>query len=173
MPDVRVSEVGEFIRFESCERRFKLGLSNRELARGVPFSERLFNVLDPVLQEVGRSAEDKWEQALARRGFRDLTRRAERPADARQTPWGDFAALLGALPRDVEAYGREVEIGARIGAFDVSGRIDFLVVLWTEGTVRVRLVESKASRKDRTYHRIQLALYLVLLRRHLRDRPLQ
>jgi hypothetical protein len=39
---IRVSEVGEFIRFQSCERRFKLGLDNRRLARTVPFSERLF-----------------------------------------------------------------------------------------------------------------------------------
>jgi hypothetical protein len=53
---IRVSEIGEFIRFQSCERRFKLGLNNRRLARAVPFSERLFNTLDPVLQEVGRAA---------------------------------------------------------------------------------------------------------------------
>lgn len=64
---IRVSEIGEFIRFRSCERRFKLGLSNRALARSVPFSERLFNSLDPVLQEVGREAEDKWERALLAR----------------------------------------------------------------------------------------------------------
>jgi hypothetical protein len=61
MPDepvpIRVSEIGEFIRFQSCERRFKLGLDNRRLGRSVPFSERLFNTLDLVLQEVGREAE--------------------------------------------------------------------------------------------------------------------
>jgi hypothetical protein len=34
---IRVSEIGEFIRFQSCERRFKLGLDNRRLARAVPF----------------------------------------------------------------------------------------------------------------------------------------
>lgn len=67
---IRVTEIGEFIRFQSCERRFKLGLDDRRLARAVPFSERLFNTLDPVLQEVGRDAENRWETALQDRGAR-------------------------------------------------------------------------------------------------------
>ena len=33
--EIRVSEIGEFIRFQSCERRFKLGLDNRRLARAI------------------------------------------------------------------------------------------------------------------------------------------
>ena len=36
--------------------------------RSVPFSERLFNTLDPVLQEVGREAENGWEAALREEG---------------------------------------------------------------------------------------------------------
>lgn len=170
---IRVSEVGEFIRFQSCERRFKLGLNNRRLARSVPFSERLFNTLDPVLQEVGRAAEDRWEEALRARGLDDLTGVADRPADNRATPWEEFRATLEALPPGTQAYGREIEISARVGAFDVSGRIDFFVVLWDRGTVRVRIVEGKASRKDRTYHRIQLAAYLFALCQQLREAPLR
>ncbi len=65
---IRVSEIGEFIRFQGCERRFKLGLNNRRLARSVPFSERLFNTLDPVLQE-GGEAENGWEAALREEGL--------------------------------------------------------------------------------------------------------
>jgi hypothetical protein len=139
----------------------------------VPFSECLFNTLDPVLQEVGREAEDAWERALRARGLEDLTRVAARPHDARSTPWEEFRAALAALPAEAPAYGREVEIGARVGAFEVSGRIDFFVILWDQVTPRVRLVEGKASRKDRTYHRIQLAAYVVLLRRLLQAAPLQ
>jgi hypothetical protein len=80
---LRVSEIGEFIRFQGCERRFKLGLNNRQVARSVPFSERLFNTLDPVLQEVGRRAEDGWETALRANGLVDLTRFYERDAGNR------------------------------------------------------------------------------------------
>ena len=83
---IRVSEIGEFIRFQSCERRFKLGLDNRRLARAVPFAERLFNTLDPVLQEVGREAENRWEQALRDQDLLDLTRSDELAPDNRTTP---------------------------------------------------------------------------------------
>lgn len=169
---IRVSEIGEFIRFQSCERRFKLGLNNRRLARSVPFSERLFNTLDPVLQEVGRAAEDAWEVALRAEGLRDLTRLSERAPDNRTVPWPEFRQMLEEVAIGESAYAREVQVTGQIGAFEVSGRIDFLVVLWDRGAVRLRLVEAKASRKDRTYHRIQLAAYVLLLKQHLEREPI-
>ena len=51
--------------------------------------------------------------------------------------------------------------------------MDFLVVLWDRGTPRLRIVEGKASRKDRTYHRIQLASYVLMLQQMLRETPLR
>ena len=168
---IRVSEVGEFIRFRSCERRFKLGLNNRALARSVPFSERLFNSLDPVLQQVGREAEDAWARALVGRGVRPL----DAPAEAEGGPgvsWDGFRASVAGLAPGQAAFAREVGLGGRIGAFDLSGRADFVVVLWSGGTPLLRVVEGKASRKDRTYHRIQLAAYLALIRQRLAAEPL-
>jgi hypothetical protein len=79
---LRVSEIGEFNRFQGCERRFKLGLNNRRLARSL-ISEHLFNALDPVLQEVGQAAEDGWEKALRADGLRDLSRAADRAVASR------------------------------------------------------------------------------------------
>jgi predicted RecB family nuclease len=79
---------------------------------------------------------------------------------------------LEALDADVSAYGREVEVTGVLGPFEVNGRMDFLLVLWDRGTPRLRIVEAKASRKDRTYHRIQLALYLLMLRQLLDAAPL-
>nr|WP_238401635.1 AAA domain-containing protein [Altererythrobacter sp. C41] len=159
---IRVSEIGEFIRFQSCERRFKLGLNNRELARSVPFSERLFNSLDPVLQAVGEAAEDKWEQALARQGVGPLG--AAQHPDTGVVSWDDFLAALRTAVPGRAVYCREVEIGGPIGCFNVDGRMDFVVLLWDDVVPRLRIVEGKASRKDRTYHRIQLATYMVLFR---------
>jgi hypothetical protein len=167
---IRVSEIGEFIRFQSCERRFKLGLSNRALARSVPFSERLFNSLDPVLQEVGREAEDAWELALASRGVARLAANCDPDTDV--VGWSDFATALNAATPGAPVYCREVALSGRIGCFDVEGRIDFAVVLWDEGIPRLRIVEGKASRKDRTYHRIQLATYVTLLRDRIAEQPL-
>jgi hypothetical protein len=167
-----VSEIGEFIRFQGCERRFKLGLNNRRLARAVPFSERLFNTLDPVLQEVGREAENGWEAALRAEGLVDLTRSDEREPGNRAVPWAEFRVSLEAAAADVPAYGREIELSGTFGPFQVIGRMDFVLLLWDRGTPRLRVVEAKASRKDRTYHRIQLALYLLMLRRLVREAPI-
>ena len=41
---------------------------------------------------------------------------------------------------------------------------------WANGRPRVCQVECKASRRDRTYHRIQVALYRMLVRRMLHGR---
>jgi hypothetical protein len=103
---IRVSEVGEFIRFQGCERRSKLGLNNRRIARAVPFSERLFNTLDPVLQEVGREAEDRWETTLRGYGLRDLTQSGQREPGNRAVPWEEFRAALEALPALPQAWAR-------------------------------------------------------------------
>lgn len=167
---VRVSEIGEFIRFQSCERRFKLGLANRALARQVPFSERLFNTLDPVLQAVGEEAEDAWERALAARGVRPMSSASD-PAAGSMT-WADFALALSSATPGMPAYSREVQVSGRVGCFDLEGRMDFVLLLWDGDVPRLRIVEGKASRKDRTYHRIQLAAYMLLIRQRLASHPL-
>ncbi|NEI02418.1 bifunctional RecB family nuclease/DEAD/DEAH box helicase [Rhizobium leguminosarum] len=167
--NIRVSEIGEFIRFQSCERRFKLGLNNRQLARAVPFSERLFNSLDPVLQEVGRQAENDWEDALAAQG---IARLAVERSEKGVVAWHAFAEALSHVEIGSEVYCREVEITGQVGAFQLSGRMDFVVLLWDEGAPRLRIVEGKASRKDRTYHRIQLAAYILLLEQSLNAMPI-
>jgi hypothetical protein len=69
-PIVRVTEIGEYIRHRSCERRFKLGFNNWQLAKAFPFAQRVFNPLDPVLQEVGRQKEREWELPLQSAGLR-------------------------------------------------------------------------------------------------------
>lgn len=81
--------------------------------------------------------------------------------------------MLVALPPETMAYGREIELSGAFGSFQVTGRMDFLLVLWDRGTPRLRIVEGKASRKDRTYHRIQLAAYVLMLQQMLRKAPLR
>ena len=168
---VRVTEIGEFIRFQSCERRFKLTLDNRRLARAIPFAHRLFNTLDPVLQEVGREAENRWELALREHDLHDLTDFSQREPGNRGTPWPEFRAALEGVAADTPAYGREIEIAGQLGGFQVNGRMDFVLVLWDRGTPRLRVVEAKASRKDRTYQRFQLAVYVLMLRQMVREAP--
>ena len=64
-PTIRVTDIGEYIRYHSCDRRFKLKFNNYEEARKVPFFELIFETsLDWVLQEAGRIRENEWEASL-------------------------------------------------------------------------------------------------------------
>jgi hypothetical protein len=91
---VRVTEIGEYIHYQSCDRRFKLEHNNRKLARELPFAERLFNSLDPVLQEAGRLRENECETSLKNNGVIDLTLYSEKSAEEKKTPWTTFVERL-------------------------------------------------------------------------------
>ncbi len=170
LPMVRVTEIGEYIRHSSCARRFKLEHNNRSEAKELPFYDRLFNPIDLVLQQSGRKREDEWEQSLIRSGLTRLV-----PQDAEldgPLSWEAFRGLASQLPVGQAAYAREVEVAGHVGAFEVRGRVDFLLLLWRESVPILRVVEAKASRRDKTYHRIQLALYCRIISTYLESVPL-
>ncbi|MGB8686632.1 MAG: AAA domain-containing protein [Microcoleus sp.] len=170
-PSVRVTEIGEYIHYQSCDRRFKLEHNNRQLARELPFVERLFNSLDPVLQEAGRLRENEWETSLQKNGLIDLTLYSQKSADKKKTPWTTFVAQLQGISSGQRAYGREISIQGDEGAFQIKGQIDFVLILWEADRPKLRIVECKASRRDRTYHRVQVALYRMLVRQLIQVSP--
>lgn len=175
-PSIRVTDVGEYIRFHSCDRRFKLKFNDYQLAKALPFSELIFEtLLDPVLQESGRLRESQWEESLRQNGFSDLTDYTQRSettdTNHGSTPWTVFIQQLEGLPIGQAAYGREIRIESQLGAFQLRGQVDFAILWWQNDRPRLRLVECKASRKDRTYHRIQIALYGMMVRQLLEGTP--
>jgi hypothetical protein len=157
-PTLRVNDIGEFVRFGSCLRRAKLAFNKKALARRLPFYGRLENSLDVVLQEKGPAIERAWERELIALGY------ANQGRGTSDTPFtiDDLAARLAECPNNAQAFAREVSIRGRIGAFEVEGRIDFVLVLWRQGRPVLRIVEGKASHKDRTYQRLQVAAYVIL-----------
>ncbi|WP_186261875.1 PD-(D/E)XK nuclease family protein [Burkholderia gladioli] len=164
---LKVTDIGEYVRHHSCSRRLKLGQDEKSLRRELPFYNRLFNPLDPVLRTAGADREDEVDDGLVAEGFVDLTRfqtRRDAGEDTR-TSWTQFAEMLRFLEPGQLAFGREIDVEGFIGAFGVLGRIDFVIVEWRGLIPRVRLVECKASRKDKTYQRIQAAVYRLLVRR--------
>jgi len=187
VPSIQVTEIGEFIRFGSCERRFKLGFNKRAEAERLPFFSRLFNPLDPVLQEAGRNRENDWQRTLDDNGFRNIgdgiprvTTQGSLPSSVTQqtqsltasTSWSDFISGIRDLPIGSPAYCREVEVAGTMGAFYVKGKVDFVLVLWNdENRPYLRLIECKASRRDRTYHRVQVAIYRKLAQGLLLEAP--
>ncbi|MEQ8754283.1 MAG: AAA domain-containing protein [Coleofasciculus sp. G1-WW12-02] len=169
-PSVKATDIAEYIRFQSCDRRFKLKYNNHELAKQIPFYNLIFNTsLDPVLEEEGRRREDDWEISLQKEGLLDLTKINQRSGKEQATEWNEFVEKIQDLPSQQKAYGREISIEGNLGEFNIRGQIDFVVVLWENTQPKLRLVESKASRKDRTYHQVQVALYRMLVRKLIEE----
>ena len=164
----RVTDIGEFVRHRSCQRFFRLSHNNRELYKDLPFAGRPFHVIDPVLLEAGRTREDAWAMDLQRAGAVELEGETDDPVE-----WAVARERLAALEPGCFAYLREVAVAGTVGAFDLRGQIDFLLVIWRDGRPCLRLVECKASRRDRTYHRIQVTLYRLLLGQLFAESPLQ
>ena len=177
---VNVTEIGEFIRYQSCDRRFKLDYNNREEAKnGIPFFDRLFNPLDLVLKRAGDEKEDEWERQLNSAGFNSIVFNSQSLSfngptldDEQGATWEDFARSIQDLDINQPAYARQVKIEAAIGTFNVVGKIDFILVLWENGLPKLRIIECKASRRDRTYHRIQVVLYRMIVQRLMEDAAL-
>lgn len=169
---VRVSEIGEFIRHHSCERRFKLEFNNREAAKEVPFASRFFNPIDPVLQEAGKKRENEWENSLQEAGFADVVQDRKAAGNEEVISWEVFVECLQDSEDGQPAYGREIAVEAVLGAFRVTGQIDFVLLRWEEGRPKLLIVECKASRRDRTYHRVQVTLYMMAARTLVRADPI-
>ena len=116
VPPLRVSEVGEFVRHRSCERRFKLEINGRQLARRLPFYERLFNTLDVVLQAKGREREDEWAASLDAAGLVDLVDGRPDDEDSEYPDWAQFTDAVRACGAVSEqGYAREVRLAGRVG----------------------------------------------------------
>ena len=126
---ISVTQIGEYVRFDSCDRRFRLDHDQREEAmEGVPNMRRLMSPMDPVLREVGREREEEWAQYLRDQGLRQISR----PEGQDSLSWERFLQRITSLSVGQEAFAREVEIEGSIGAFTVSGQIDFLALRWRD-----------------------------------------
>jgi len=160
--NLRVTEIGEFVKHYSCERRLKLDLDS-DIERSLPFFSRLLNPIDPVLQISGGMREDGWEKQLRDQGVESLF------ASGEEANFSDLVGKLHNISRDQNYYAREVSLDASIGVCDLSGRVDFLLILWEKGRPKLRVVECKGSRKDKTAFRIQVALYQLMLKECLKN----
>jgi predicted RecB family nuclease len=63
-----------------------------------------------------------------------------------------------------------VPVLGSIGDWNVRGLAD-LIAIWphSENSVKIRVFEIKASWKERTYHRVQVAIYALLFSEAIRD----
>ena len=156
---ITVTALGEYIRHHSCDRRFYLTAHHAD-AQALPFFDRLGSTLEPVLARVGTDREEQWEKELRQAGFADLVEVYKLPKGEKRkdVAWADLAGVLAGLRPGESGYVRQVRVQADLGAFALSGLIDFVLVRWDGGRPKLWLVECKASRRDRTYHRVQVAV---------------
>ena len=154
-----VTDIGEYINQHSCERSFKLRLNKAEIARRYPFYATVRGPLNPILATRGREREAELEAVLERR----LRLLNPGTGENGRITWDEFVNLLGGVGIGEEVFAREVEIERPLGEFVLSGRMDFVALRWNDGTPYLRIVECKASRRDKTYHRVQLAAYRTMV----------
>ena len=170
---INATDISEYIRYQSCDRRFKLKFDNYKLAKKIPFYDLIISTsLDPVLDAEGRRREGEWEESLKKWDLLDLTQINLKLERDKATDWNDFVKKIEQIEIGKKAYGREVAISGNLGAFKIQGHIDFVLVLWEKNQPKLRLVECKASRKDRTYHQVQIALYRMLICQSIKDNPI-
>jgi hypothetical protein len=172
-PSIKVTDIAEYIRYKSCDRRFKLKINDYEIAKQVPFSELIFSTsLDPVLEAEGHRREGEWKESLEKMGLLGLIQGNQSSDSVKTTDWNEFVEELNKLSVGQKAYGREISIKGNLGEFDISGTIDFAIILWEQDEPKLRLVECKASRKDRTYHQVQVAVYRMIVLQLIKDNPI-
>lgn len=158
-----VTELSEYVRRKSCARRFKLGQIREQVRNELPFYGKLLNTLDPETQRVGRLREDQLKEYLEQNDYVEIPR----PQEA----WTleQLTSVAENLEPGRNYFAREVSLNGLLGAFELVGRLDYLLLTHIAGSYALRIVEVKMSRKDQTYHRIQVAAYQLLLGNLLKD----
>ncbi len=185
---LRATDIAQYVRHHSCERRLRLGYDNRAATDELPFAERLFNSLDPVLQLRGEQLENEWADSLRDEGIEEIqVEDTERTVSSESEPensptipesdnegtenitWSSFVDSIRNSEPGSPVFAREVEIEGILGQFDVSGRMDFVILRSTDSGPKLRVVETKSSRKDKTNHYIQVATYKLILEQILTE----
>ncbi len=191
---VSQNQCGKFVRLTS---NAQLGDPSRDLLgqelvtqSGLTEAEARCSTVDPAYQEAGRQME-----LLVSNGLHTFAPSAPYLDDppqpgytSSQTPWSSFMQLLQRAhpppePRDLPAAGRAhspdtvgcwaAEVQLRCipvpgSPVELSGRADFVVLLWRGGRPVLRIVECKASSDMQTKFEVQVVCYVAMVQQLLR-----
>jgi hypothetical protein len=171
------SGIAEYIRFNCCPRFFKLKFEGKEV-KSRKWREA-FRPISPLLYGVGKDLEEKKVAELKQKAAHYLD--FNKKYDPHQYGWEKATDSLNNLRYVIEARIAEgeqadcrpvllyqVPMKGHIGAWDIKGISD-LIAVWPikNGKVKVRIFELKSSWKEQTAHRIQVAIYVLLLSQEL------
>ena len=176
LPALDASGIAEYIRFDCCPRYFKLRFEEKD-EKKTPWPEAFHKPLSPLLFTAGKQLEEKTVQNLKAKAadYRDFTcydpkQQKERWPIEWQNSIHDIMEILeNAISADKEKPYSPVliyqaPVMGHIGMWDVKGIAD-LIGVWPSknGKVKIRIFEIKSSWREQTAHRIQVAIYVLLL----------
>ena len=179
LPSLDASGIAEYIRFDCCPRYFKLRFEgNEEKSHKWP---EAFKPLSPLLYGAGKELEDKTVQTLKTKAasYDDLTRVSPRK-ETWDHSWEESLQTMthlveAALSGQADADGKpalvyQAPMMGNVGKWQVKGIAD-LIGVWPskDAKVKIRIFEIKSSWKEQTAHRLQVAIYALLLTEGLRD----
>ncbi|GIL46524.1 hypothetical protein Vafri_3521 [Volvox africanus] len=173
-----VTDVASFVGLRQCGRYLRLTVARNATEITTDTQDALNNYsvsIDGALAAAGRQLEVHVAEELERRAPDAPYVNPCRPKEA-STPWQVFLDLLSRAPNPSSGYlgcwAAEVVLQGRPAVDSVlslSGRADFIVLLWRSGRPVLRIVECKASTEPQTKYIVQLVLYRMLLLRLLSE----
>ncbi|MCW3983385.1 MAG: AAA domain-containing protein [Candidatus Bathyarchaeota archaeon] len=173
------SGIAEYIRFNCCPRFFKLKFEGKEVRKRV--WPEAFKPISPLLYGTGKALEEKKVAELKEKAAKYLDFTIYDPKHHGKNGWEKAKDSMDNLRYIIEhqieegekADGKplllyQVPMKGPIGVWDVKGIAD-LIAIWPlkDGKLKIRIFELKSSWKEQTAHRIQVAIYILLLRREL------
>lgn len=177
--NLTASGIAEYIRFNCCPRFFKLKFEGKEVKKRT--WPEAFKPISPLLYGTGKALEEKKIGELKEKAADYLDFTKYDPNQYGKRGWEKAADSMNHLRYVIEATVQAGEVAdsrpvllyqvpmkGPIGVWDVKGIAD-LIAVWPlkDGKVRVRIFELKSSWKEQTAHRIQVAIYVLLLNREL------
>ncbi|MGA2387003.1 MAG: AAA domain-containing protein [Candidatus Bathyarchaeia archaeon] len=173
LPSLEASGIAEYIRFDCCPRYFKLRFEgDEESSHKWP---EAFKPLSPLLYGAGKELEDKTVRTLKAKAasYADLSSIGPRE-EKWERAWEQSLQTLKPLVEQALSAESDAEykpalvyqapMMGHVGMWQVKGVAD-LIGVWPirDGKVKVRIFEIKSSWKEQTAHRVQVAIYVLLL----------
>ncbi len=177
LPALPASGIAEYIRFNCCPRFFKLKLDSKDKSNRW---KNQFKPINPLLFTAGKALEETKVAEIQTKAahYIDFNK-----YDPHLHGWGATQDSMDNLRYVIEqqVYAGEgaddkpillyqVPMMGQIGVWTVKGISD-LIAVWPikDGIVKIRIFELKSSWKEQTAHRIQVAIYYLLLSKQLED----
>ena len=155
-PHLNVTTLSQYIRLDNCERYIRLRLRRDEERALLDRWQLTIQPLTPLLKESGYAFEHRIAEKIAQRGEPVIDLKGE---DVEAT-----AAALQQVGRS-PAILLQPRLQAPLGRYLAVGDADVIRLQKTSrGRLRVMIADIKASRHERTEHRLQVATYAYLLR---------